>query len=155
VTDQVRAVVQKELRGQLDAMLSDERLGALVKSLLARELPQALRSEMSVCEPVIRDTAAEVAGSLIRERVDQLVKEASETSMRKHLSEAVREQLGSIDLLVTDAVRQAAADQAPLVADTVVRSRAEQSVEAAVERIVPDLAEQHIKAELKRLTSAE
>jgi len=148
-------MVRKELHEQLDELLSKERLAALVKSLLTEELPRLLRSEMASCEPVIRDTVSDVAGSLIKERVDQLVKEHSETGVRKHLSEAVREQLGSIDLIVTDAVRQAAANQAPLIANDVVRNSAEQSVELAVQRIVPELAEQHIKAELKRLTSAD
>jgi hypothetical protein len=98
---------------------------------------------------------SEVAGSLVKERIDQLVQEQSESGVRKYLPDAVREQLGSIDLIVTDAVREAAARQAPLIADDVVRSSAEQSVEKAVQRIVPDLAEQHIKAELKRLTAAD
>jgi CheY-like chemotaxis protein len=155
VTTQVRALVQKELRERLEELLSKERLTTLVPSLLTQELPRVLRSELTSCEPVIRDTVSDVAGALIKERMDALVKEHSETGVRKHLSEAVREQLGSIDLVVTDAVRQAAAKQAPLIADDVVRSSAEHSVEAAVQRIVPELAEQHIKAELKRLTSAE
>jgi len=64
----------------------------------------------------------------------------------------VREHLGAIDLVVKDEIRQATLKQAPLLADDIVRATAEQTVEQAVQRIVPELAEQHIKAEIKRLT---
>jgi hypothetical protein len=45
--------------------------------------------------------------------------------------------------------------QAPLLADDLVRATVGQTVEQAVQRIVPDVAEQHIKAELKRLIETE
>jgi len=45
--------------------------------------------------------------------------------------------------------------QAPLLANDLVRATVGQTVEQAVQRIVPDVAEQHIKAELKRLLDTE
>lgn len=155
IATRVRAIVHKELEDRLSEMLSQERLAELVKSLLAQELPRLIQQEIAARETAIHDTVSETVGTLIKERLNQLVQEQSESGVRKFLPDAVREHLGSIDLIVTDAVRQAAAKQAPLIADDVVRSSAELSVEQAVQRIVPELAEQHIKAELKRLTSAE
>ena len=155
VATHVRAIVQKELREQLEERLSQERLVALIQPLFAQELPRLLQREFAACEPLIRNVVSEAAGALIKESLDHLLQEQSESGVRKYLPDAVREHLGAIDLVVTDAVRQAAAKQAPLIADDVVRSTAEHSVEEAVQRIVPELAEQHIKAELKRLTTAE
>jgi hypothetical protein len=45
--------------------------------------------------------------------------------------------------------------QALLLADDMVKAAVGQTVEQAVQRIVPEIAEQHIKAELKRLIETE
>ena len=67
----------------------------------------------------------------------------------------MREQLGSVDELVKDELQRAVLKQAPLLADDLVRAAVGQTVEQAVQRIVPDVAEEHIKAELKRLIETE
>ena len=83
------------------------------------------------------------------------MREHAEASVKKHVPEMIREQVGSIDQMMKDEVRAAAMKEAPLIADDVVRSIAEQTVERAVQRVVPDVAEQHIKAELRRLIETE
>ena len=151
----VRPIVQKELQTQLGDILSHENLAAIIQPLLSQELPALLKKEITACEPIIRQTVSDLAGTLIRESLDHLVREQAESGVRKHLPDVVREHLGTIDLVVKDEIRQATLKQASLLADDIVRATAEQTVEQAVQRIVPELAEQHIKAELKRLTDAD
>lgn len=148
----VRPIVQKELDAQLGEILSQEQLAAIIQPLLTRELPALIQKEIAASERIIRQTVSDMAGTLIKERLDQAVREQAEAGVRKLLPDVVSEHLGAIDLVVKDEVRQAALKQAPLLADDIVRATAEQTVEQAVQRIVPELAEQHIKAELKRLT---
>ena len=151
----VRPIVQKELRAQIGELLSHEQLAQIIQPLLSQELPALLRKEITACEPIIRQIVADLAGTLIRESLEQLVREQAEAGVRKHLPDVVREHLGAINLLAKEEIRRATLQQAPLLADDLVRATAEQTVEQAVQRIVPDLAEQHIKAELKRLTDAD
>ena len=150
----VRPIVQKELQTQLGDILSQERLAAIIQPLLSQQLPALLKKEITASEPIIRQTISDLAGSSIREHLDQAIREQAEAAVRKHLPDVVREHLGAINLVVKDEIQQATLKQAPLVADDIVRATAEQTVEQAVQRIVPELAEQHIKAELKRLTDA-
>jgi DNA-binding response OmpR family regulator len=151
----VRPIAQKELQTQLGDILSQEHLAAIIQPLLSQALPPLLRKEMTACEPMIHQTVSDLAGTSIRNTLDQLIREQAEAGVRKHLPDVIREHLGAIDLVVKDEIQQATLKQASLLADDLVRATAEQTVEQAVQRIVPDLAEQHIKAELKRLTDAE
>jgi CheY-like chemotaxis protein len=151
LANHVRPIVQKELQTQLGDILSHEHLGAIIQPLLSQELPALLRKEITACEPIIRQAVSDLAGALIRESLDQVVREQAEAIVQKHLPNVVREHLGAIDRVVENEIRQATLKQAPLLADDIVRATAEQTVEQAVQRIVPELAEQHIKDELKRL----
>jgi YesN/AraC family two-component response regulator len=152
VTAHIRPIVQRELDGQLGEILSQEQLAAILQPLVAQELPALLKKELTAAQPTIRQVVTELTGSMIQERVDAAVREQAEAGVRKHLPDVVREHLGAIDLIVQDEIRQATLKQAPLLADDIVRATAEQTVEQAVQRIVPEVAEQHIRAELKRLT---
>lgn len=149
---QVRPIVQKELAGQLGEILSQEQLASIMHPLLTRELPSLVQKEMAACEPIIRQTVADLAGASIRDTLERVVREQADAGMRTLLPEMVREHLGGINEVVKDEVRQATLKQAPLLADEIVRTTAERAVEQAVQRIVPELAEQHIKAELQRLS---
>ena len=151
--NQVRPFVQQEVRAQLGAILSAEQLSAIIHPLLSQELPSLLGKEIAKCEPLIRQATSEAAGSLAAEKVDQWVREQAESSIRKQLTDTIREHIGTVDQTVKDEVRAAVAQQMPKLTDEFVRSTAEQSVEQSVRRVVPELAEQHIQAELKRLTA--
>ena len=151
----VQPTVQKELRAQLGNILSQEYLTTIIHPLVSQALPALIRKELETNEPIIRRTISETVKASIGENVDRAVQEHADASLRKHLPDMIRDQVGSIDQMMKDEVRVAAMKQAPLIADDVVRSTAEQTVEQAVQRIVPDVAEQHIKAELKRLIEAE
>lgn len=150
----VRPIIQKEVRALLGDVLSMEQLATIIRPLLSQELPALLGKEITSCEPIIRQAASDVAGTLIKERLEQWVQEQAEAGIQKQLPDLIREHVGSIDQIVKDEVRAAAAKQAPLIADDIVRTTAQQTVERAVQHVVPELAEQHIKAELKRLTAS-
>ncbi len=155
LTGRIHSAVKKELDGQLGEILSQEQLTTIIRPLLVQELPSLIKQELAASESLIRQAVSDIANPAIKDMLDQSVRELAEASVRKQLPDVVREHLGSIDLLVKEEIRQATLKQAPLIADDIVRATAEQTVEQAVQRIVPELAEQHIKAELTRLTATE
>jgi hypothetical protein len=108
---------------------------------------------MSLLEPIIRHSVFETASPLIKERIDQFVCEEI-NAVRTALSDMVREQLGSLEGLVKEEIQQAAAKQTAGMAEALVRATAREQVEQAVLRLVPDLTEKQIKAEITRLTQA-
>jgi DNA-binding response OmpR family regulator len=148
----VQPLVQKEVRAQLGDILSQEYLVSVIHPLVSQELPSLLKKELTNFEPVIKQTVADMVASVIKTTLDQWVHEQAEASIRKHLPTVIHEQVGSIDQLVKDELQAAVLKQAPLLADDLVRTIAHNTVENMVQQLVPGLAEQQIKAELKRLT---
>lgn len=142
----IRPIVQKELNAQFGNILSQEYLSSLIEPLVAQAMPDLLRKELEASEPITRH---------IGESVDRLVKDQVDSGIHQYLPAAVREQVGTVDQLVKDELQRVVQKQAPLLADDMVRAAVGQTVEQAVQRIVPDVAEQHIKAELKRLIETE
>jgi uncharacterized membrane-anchored protein YjiN (DUF445 family) len=151
----VRPTVQKELQVQLGNILSQEYLTAVIQPLVSQALPALITKELEASEPIIRQTLSEVAKASIAENVDRLVKDQVESGIHQYLPAVVREQVGTVDQLVKDELKREVLRQAPLLADDLVRATVGQTVEQAVQRIVPDVAEQHIKTELKRLIETE
>jgi CheY-like chemotaxis protein len=151
----VRPTVQKELQAELGSILSQEYLTTIIHPLLSQALPALIRKELESSEPIIRQTLSDIVKTSIGESVERLVKDQIESGIDRYLPAAVREQLGTADQLVKDELQRAVMKQAPLLADDLVRATVGQTVEQAVQRIVPDVAEQHIKAELKRLIETE
>lgn len=151
----VGPTVQKELQAQLGNILSQEFLTTIIHPLVTQALPALIKKELEASEPIIRQTVSDVAKATIGESVDRLVKEQVESGIRQFLPAAVREQVGTVNELVKDELQRAVLKQAPLLADDLVKATVEQTIEHAVQRIVPDVAEKHIKAELKRLIETE
>ena len=151
----VRPTVQKELQAQLGNILSQEYLTTIIQPLVSQTLPSLIRKELEASEPIIRQTLSEVAKASIGENVDRLVKDQVESGIHHYLPSAVREQVGTVDQLVKDELQRAVLQRAPLLADDLVRAGVGETIEQAVQRIVPDVAEQHIKAELRRLIETE
>ena len=149
----VAKTVESEVRAQTGASLSEERLTQVLEPLLMTALPKVLSREMSLIQPIIRQSVLETASPLIKERIDQFVQEEI-TAVRTALSDMVREQLGSLDGLVKEEIRQAAAKHTTEIAEPLVRATAREQIEQAVLRLVPNLAEEQIKAEIVRLTQA-
>jgi CheY-like chemotaxis protein len=154
LTSQVQPIIQKEFWTQLGDVFSEERLAAIIHPILSRELPSLLGKEIANYEPIIRQTASDLIGTLIKSKLDLWVREQAEAGVRKHLHDVIREQIGSIDQIVKDEVQAAVHKQAPPIFDETIRAVSERAIEQAVQRIVPELAEQHISAELKRLTAS-
>ena len=149
----VAKAVETEVHTHMGASLSEERLTQVLEPLLMTALPKVLSREMSLLEPIIRHSIFETASPLIKERIDQFVREET-NAVRTTLPDMVREQLGSIEGLVKEEIQQAAAKQTSGMVEALVRATAREQVEQAVQRLVPDLAEEQIKAEITRLTQA-
>jgi uncharacterized membrane-anchored protein YjiN (DUF445 family) len=151
----VRPIVQKELQAQLGNILSQEYLTTIIHPLVAQALPALIKKELEASEPLIRQIVSDVAKASIGESIDRLVKDQVHFEIHQYLPAVVREQMGTVDQLVKEELQRAVEKQAPLLADDMVRASVGQTIEQAVQRIVPDIAEQHIKAELKRLIETE
>jgi DNA-binding response OmpR family regulator len=149
----VAKAVETEVQRKMEAALTEERLTEVLEPMLMTVLPKVLSQEMALLEPVIRQGIFDIASPLIKERIDQLIREQTNT-VRTLLPDMVREQLGSIEKLVKEEIQQAAAKQTAGIVDALVRTTAREQVEEAVQRLVPDLAEEQIKAEITRLTQA-
>ncbi|MEQ1791891.1 MAG: hypothetical protein ABL905_06285, partial [Nitrospiraceae bacterium] len=149
----VAKAVETEVQRNMGAALTEARLTGVIEPLLITALPKVLSREMALLEPIIQQSIFDIASPLIKERIDQLVREQTNT-VRTLLPDMVREQLGSIEELVKEEIQQAAAKQTAGIVDALVRTMAREQVEEAVQRLVPDLAEEQIKAEITRLTQA-
>jgi CheY-like chemotaxis protein len=149
----VAKAVEAEVSTHMRASLSEERLVQILEPLLMTALPKVLSREMSLLEPIIRHSVFETASPLIKERIDQFVREEI-NAVRTALSDMVREQLGSLEGLIKDEIHQAAAKQTAGMVEALVQATAQEQVEQAVLRLVPNLAEEQIKAEITRLTQA-
>ncbi len=149
----VSTAVETEVRTQLGVSLSENRLAQMLEPLLMTALQKILSRDMSLFEPIIRQSVFEAASPLIKERIDQFVREEI-NAVRTALSDMVREELGSLEGLVKDEIHEAAAKQTAGMAEALVQATAREQVEQAVLRLVPNLAEEQIKAEITRLTRA-
>ena len=149
----VAKAVETEVHTHMGASLSGERLTQVLEPLLITAFPKILSREMSLLEPIIRHSIFETASPVIKERIDQFVREEL-NAVRIALSDMVREQLNSLEELVKEEIQLAAAKQTAGMAEALVQATAREQVEKAVLRLVPDLAEEQIKAEITRLTQA-
>jgi len=145
--------VETEVRTQLETSLSEERLTQAIEPILMTALPKILSQEISLLKPIIRTSVSEIASPLIKERIDQFVREEL-NAVRTALSDMVQGELKSIEGLVKEEIQQAAAKQTSETVEGLVRTTAKEQVEQTVQRLVPDLAEAQIKAEITRLTQA-
>ncbi len=157
IADMLPQMVGKELATLVakivGASLSEEHLTRALEPVLATALPKFLAQKMSLLEPLIRQSVSETASPLIKERIDQFVREEL-NAVRTALSDMVREQLDSLEGLIKEEIQQAAAKQAAEMTEALVQATAREEVKQAVSRLVPNLAEEQIKAEITRLTKA-
>lgn len=152
---QIRPLVQKEIHGQLGSILSQEYLVSIIRPLVAEAVPSLIRKELSASQPLIQQAVADLLKPPFAEPLSELVREQIQSVIRQDLPAVVREQVGTITQQVTDAVHEEVVKQTPLLVDGVVKTTVGPAVEQAVQRIVPDVAEQQIKSEIKRLIETE
>lgn len=157
ISDMLPRMAGKELETlvakSVGASLSEEHLTQAIEPVLATALPKLLSQKMSLFESLIRQSVLEAASPLIKERIDQFVREEL-NAVRTALSDMVREQLDSLEGLIKEEIQQAAAKQAAEMTEALVQATAQEQVKQAVLRLVPNLAEEQIKAEITRLTRA-
>jgi CheY-like chemotaxis protein len=157
IADMLPQMLGKELATlvakSVGTSLSEEHLTQALEPVLTTALPKFLSQKMSLLEPLIRQSVSETASPLIKERIDQFVREEL-NAVRTALSDMVREQLDSLEGLIKEEIQQAAAKQAAEMTEVLVQETAREEVKQAVSRLVPNLAEEQIKAEITRLTRA-
>jgi CheY-like chemotaxis protein len=147
----VAKAVETEVNQQLGAGLSQERLTQVIEPLLTKELPKVLISEMATLEPIIRHSIFEIASPLIKDNVDQMVREQAD-AVKASLPETIREHLKSIEGQVQEEIKRAATAQTEQLAVEIVRGAAAEQIQQAVQKLVPAILEEQIKAEITRLT---
>ena len=150
---QVTEAVEAEVRLQLGAAISQERLSEVVEPLLLKALPKILASEMAVLEPIIRHSIFEIASPLIKEQVERLVREQAVT-VKDLLPEAVREHLRPMEEEIREQLKQGGTAQTERLTANTVRAAAEEQIQTTVQHMIPSMLEEAIKAEIRRLTEA-
>ncbi|HRC44973.1 MAG TPA: response regulator [Nitrospira sp.] len=149
----VGKVVQTEVAKQLADALAPERLQTVMRELIQEELKRQAQTQLAGVETTVRQTVTELVPALVEQSTEKRLGDLTETGVKKHLPEALKAQLETIDQLVKKEVEQVAANCARQAADEIVREMAKDPIQQAVQRIVPDVAETQIRAEIKRLSS--
>ncbi|SLM49141.1 putative Response regulator, CheY like (Modular protein) [Nitrospira japonica] len=150
---QVSKAVEVETRQHVGATLTQERLAEFLEPVLKKELPNILVREFPAIEPILRSGIVEFATPLIKDQIDLLAKEQAE-AIKAAVPAAVREHLKSIDDEIAREIRKAATEKAEALAEDLVRTAANNQVQQTVLELVPGIAEEQVKNELKRLTEA-
>ncbi|HEU4683587.1 MAG TPA: response regulator [Nitrospira sp.] len=149
----VGKTVEAEIPQYLGATLTQERLTPTVEPLIAAELPRVLSSRLPELEPVIRQCLLEIAGPLVKEHIEQVMREQTEM-LKGAVPEAVRDYMKSIGDQIQEEVRKAATEHTDGIAEHIVRAVANDRVQQIVQDVVPAVAEEQVKDEIKRLTKA-
>jgi CheY-like chemotaxis protein len=150
---QMSRAVEAEVRLQLGAAVSQERLTEMIEPLVMQALPKILTSEMTLLEPIIRHSMVEIASPLIKEHIEHMVREQADT-VRQSLQEAVREHLRSVEEEVLAQLKEAATAETKKLATDVVRTIAEDQIRTSVQMVAPSIVEEQLRAEIARLTDA-
>ena len=150
---QVSKSVEAEVHVQLGAAVSQERLAEVVEPLLSKVLPKVLTNEMAVLEPIIRHSIFEIASPLIKDQIERMVGEQAET-VKDLLPEAVRTHLRSMEDEIRGQLKECVAAQTERLAADVIRTVAEEQIQTTVQKVIPSMVEDAIKAEIRRLTEA-
>ena len=150
---QVSRAVEAEVRLQLGAAVSQERLTEIIEPLVMQALPKILTSEMTLLEPIIRHSMVEIASPLIKEHIEHMVREQADT-VRQSLQDAVREHLRSVEEEVRAQLKEVATAETKKLATDVVRTIAEDQIRTSVQMVAPSIVEEQIRAEIARLTEA-
>jgi hypothetical protein len=148
----VRPMVEREIETRLGEMLSADRMAPLIQPVISQGLPSLVGKEMAQNEPLIRQAASDTAGLLIKEKLDQWITDHAEAGLREHTSDLLRVRIEAMDQTIKDEVQLTVTQRVTSQVDHIVRSIAQEAIDRSVQQVVPELAERHIKAELKRLT---
>jgi CheY-like chemotaxis protein len=149
----VTKAVEAEVRLQLGAAISQERLAEVVEPLLTHSLPKVLAGEMALLEPIIRHSIFEIAHPLIKEQVEQIVRDQAD-AVKESLPEAVRTHLRSMEGELREQIKQCAAAETERCGPEIIQAVAQEEVQTTVRKLIPSMVEDAIKAEIRRLTES-
>ncbi len=145
--------VQAEVSKQVAEALAPERMQRTLRELVQEEVTRQNQSQRAGMETTIRQTVTELAPVLMEQSAEKLLRGLTDAGVKQHLPEALHGQRDLITDLVKKEVEHAAANSARQAAEDIVREMANDPILQAVQRIVPDVAETQIRAEITRLSS--
>ncbi|MGC3976289.1 MAG: response regulator [Nitrospira sp.] len=169
ITELLPAAVAKEVAGQLGAALgkalqaevskqvaealAPERMQTGLRTIIQEELKRQTEAQLAGVNTTIRQTVTDVAPALVEQVAEKRLGDLTDSGVQKHLPQALQAHLDMITQLVKKEVEQVAANCARQAAEDIVREMAKDPILQAVQRIVPDVAETQIRAEITRLSS--
>ncbi|MBA5870743.1 MAG: response regulator [Nitrospira sp. CR2.1] len=169
ITELLPAAVAKEVAGQLGAALgkavqaevskqvaeafAPERMQTSLRTMIQEELKRQTQAQLAGVETTVRQAVSDLAPTLVEQAADKRLGALTDSGIQKHLPQALQGHLDVITQLVKKEVEHAAATCARQAADEIVREMAKDPILQAVQRIVPEVAETQIRAEITRLSS--
>lgn len=169
ITELLPATVAKEVAGQLGAALgkavqaevskqvaealAPERIQNTLREMVQVELKRQSESQRAGMETSIRQAVTELAPGLVAQSAEKLLPGLTDAGVKQHLPEALQSQRDLITDVVKKEIEQVAATYARQAAEDIVREMAKDPILQAVQRVVPDVAETQIRAEITRLSS--
>ncbi|MCP9455866.1 MAG: response regulator [Nitrospira sp.] len=154
VSHHMQSALRHEVHTRFNEMLSTGRMAAFLQPLVLQELPALVGKELAQNEPLINRAATDVIGVLIKEKLDHWVADHASGVIREQLTARLQAHPDIIQQAIQDEIRSSVAQQMASHVEQVITPLAREAIDRSVQHIVPDLAEQHIKAELKRLTDS-
>ncbi len=145
--------VQTDVSKQVADALAPERLQTSLRTMIQEELKRQTQAQLAGVETTVRQAVSDLAPALVEQAADKRLRELTDSGIPKHLPQALQSHLDVITQLVKKEVEHVAANCARQAADEIVREMAKDPIQQAVQRIVPDVAETQIRAEITRLSS--
>jgi len=145
--------VQTEVSKQVADALAPERMQTRLRTMIQEELKRQTGAQLAGMDTTIRQAVTNLAPALVEQAVDKRLGDLADNGIQKHLPQALQAHLDMITQLVKKEVTHAATTYARQAADEIVREMAKDPILQAVQRIVPDVAETQIRAEITRLSS--
>ncbi|MBS0161596.1 MAG: response regulator [Nitrospira sp.] len=145
--------VQAEVHKQVADAIAPERLQLSLRAMIQEELKRHTEAQLASVEATTRQAVTDIAPALVEQAADIRLGELTDSGIQKHLPHALQAHLDMITQLIKKEVEHVAANYARQAAEEIVREMAKDPILQAVQRIVPDVAETQIRAEITRLSS--
>lgn len=145
--------VQAEVHKQVADAIAPERLQTSLRAMIQEELKRHTEAQLASVEATTRQAVTDIAPALVEQAADIRLGELTDSGIQKHLPHALQAHLDMITQLIKKEVEHVAANYARQAAEEIVREMAKDPILQAVQRIVPDVAETQIRAEITRLSS--
>ncbi|MBS0179861.1 MAG: response regulator [Nitrospira sp.] len=145
--------VQAEVHKQVADAIAPERLQTSLRAMIQEELKRHTEAQLASVEATTRQAVTDIAPALVEQAADIRLGELTDSGIQKHLPQALHSHRDLIMDLVKKEVEHVAANCARQAAEEIVREMAKDPILQAVQRIVPDVAETQIRAEITRLSS--